>query len=312
MEEANGHERPGPPLRLRLFGILRLERPDGTEIPQPKGGGKGYGIMAGREVLSYLALHRGWVDSETLRRRILGPGEVRSLEQQQASINNGVSHVRTWAQGGLAAELRASLSAMELRGFAIDRDPKRGYRLNSENVWVDVRDFEDAIAEARRSEHPEPALRRALELYTGDLLTNYGRPGNSQREPFLFRDAIGVYLRGDACLAADRLAAILQDKGRPEEALQMVTSLLDGAVCELLERRAMAIEGEASPRGLGDRTRVHKRWQRLRDRLTSELGAGTEPEPATLGTYGSDHAFLRGVDGPFSGSCHQPLSPAVR
>ena len=49
----------------------------------------------------------------------------------------------------------------------------------------------------------------------------------------------------------------------------------------------MAIEGEAiPPTGPGDRPRVHRRRQLLRDRLVSEFGAGTGPEPTTLAVYG--------------------------
>src|SRR5919202_3993421 len=138
------------------------------------------------------------------------------------------------------------------------------------SLWTDVQAFREAAADARRSHDPEP-YRRALELYTGDLLPDdrYEDWSRTQRE-----DLHALHL------------ALLHELARLREERGEV-----GAAIELLQQVATTERThEEAQRDLmrlfaltGQRSRALQQYERLRVALVQDLDAA--PDPASEDLY---------------------------
>jgi DNA-binding SARP family transcriptional activator len=220
---------PSAPVSVFVLGGFRAER-DGEEIG-------GWCRTRAKEVIAFLAV-RGAADNTELLEALWGGSAADTYHAK--TLLNYISEARGWLRG---------MSQMRV----VEKVDGR-WQLVLDNVWVDVLAFEQALRDADReqSTDPEPALRRALELYRGDFCAGMARrpAPDAADEPGVFSWVTRETERL-RCLfvsAVGRLAQILEDGGRAAEALEVTDrGLSEDPLCEALvqkaTRLARALEG---------------------------------------------------------------------
>lgn len=132
------------------------------------------------------------------------------------------------------------------------------YRLDLNQVWVDVAAFREHLLAAQASSDAETHLRRALDLYQGDFLGEKYYPWAEQvREQLrdMFDDALAT------------LSGLLEKRADFVSALQLIDRALEhNPLSEDLCERAMNLEAR-----LGRRQGIIDRFQRLKTALAGEL-----------------------------------------
>jgi DNA-binding SARP family transcriptional activator len=203
------------------------------------------------ELLAYLAVHRDGVVKDQI------------LDALWSETDPARSQRYFWQS--------ASYLRCRLRGDAVDQrilwQVDDLYRLDHEEVWVDVRAFEKAIALSKWASHPESFLGFACHLYKGEFC---------QGRYYFWAALVQEELNQAFIRESRRLADHLRREAKLSQALHVLDNAArfdpyDEALC----RAAMDIEGE--------RDRIDslvKRFRALRRRLVNELG--TEPSPATV------------------------------
>lgn len=266
-----------PDLRQELEGI---EVPD--ELPDPRDAfcavfllGPVRVFRSGRrvvggwrlkslELLAYLAVHQLGAAKDQILEALWPEGDPR---QTQQNLWHTISLLRS-RLGGSSASGRIVHKTDDL------------YRLDFENVWVDVASFEGAVKLAEREAGLEPSLRFACDLYKGGFCDGryYGWATLAQeRLRMLFIEA------------SRKLARQLQTEGEPEGALVV----LDGALLfdpynEELVRQALAIDAQ-----LGRQDSLVRRFRKLRRLLLSDLEIA--PSELTVSTF--DHLLHEAAQG---------------
>jgi hypothetical protein len=254
---------PEPAIRLDLLGGLRVVGQDGREVPQP-----GSGRRTTREALAFLASHPGWVHRDTLVEALFGE----DCGDRTPALHSSMSEARRWLITALTAGAALSQEDAKATGLLlIEQKPGQGYRLSLDRVCVDVQVFEDALRAARHDPESEPALRAAVEAYRGDLLEH---ADTKDGFGWVEKEGLRWRMQSDVALAAVRLAALLREKGRPEEALAMLDPLLTTANDDLWIQ-AMLAEGEPAPHGRGAPERVSQLWARYTT-YAEDLGTPTD------------------------------------
>ena len=146
------------------------------------------------------------------------------------------------------------------------------YRVNEAEVTCDLWDFECALergARATEAEVAAAALRRAVDAYSGDLLSDWDPAWVETVREHLRRRAL------DACL---RLGTLEEEAGRLDAAVVTLERALDvDPYAEAAYRQLMALH---AARGRIDA--IGATWQLLERRLR-DLGA--EPSPSTASHY---------------------------
>ncbi len=145
------------PLEILLFGGFTVQRAGGALPPIPS--------RAGRALLAYLVLNRD---------RSHPRGRIATLfwpDLPEARGRRRLSHTLWQIQDALG-ELAGGVAHLDVRPDALSFDTSATY-------WLDVEEFETGLATARtaldadRPADVDAALRRAVELYRGDLLAGY-------------------------------------------------------------------------------------------------------------------------------------------
>jgi predicted ATPase/DNA-binding SARP family transcriptional activator len=136
----------------------------------------------------------------------------------------------------------------------------------NENLWIDVHAFEEATRAARRSRDPS-VYRRALDLYTGDLL-----PDDRYEEWALARRAA---LRQDHLSLLESLAGLYQAAHEHEKAFETYQQLLRiEPIHEDAHARLMELYAQT-----GRRDVALRQYEIMRETLRRELGV--EPTAAS-------------------------------
>lgn len=166
-------------------------------------------------------------------------------------------------------QLRKRLDAAKETTMVLDWVDKR-LRLDAEAVWSDVRAFQEAVEAARSSADPLPELRRAVDLYQGPFC---------QGEYYSWDIPVREFLQREFVEASTRLAQLLVESGREDEALRVIDRAIEQEpFAEHLYRLAIEIE-----RKRGRPAAARQRYEALRRLLREELG--TEPTEETEAAY---------------------------
>ena len=243
------HERPVPVpqmMAIRCLGPFEISRGDAPMRTGWK--------SKGRELLAYLVANPSGVPKERIIDELWPEVDPKTAA---ARFDRYATLVRSLARGTEDSQMY------------IERVGETSYRLDQGAWWVDAWEFASLVADAERCDDADQAMagfRDALTLYRGEFCDDAYYPwleGVRERFRNLFVETSG------------RLAYLLADTGRPDEAL----SLLDRAIqadpiCEDLVRRAMVVEAE-----LGRRAAALTRYRNLETTLDEELGV--EPDPET-------------------------------
>ncbi len=188
-QEGHGGAAASPSLQVRLFGPLEVRAAGRPLAP--------VGSARLRALVAYLALHAGTSVSRQHLAFLLWPD---STEAQALTNLRKALHL-------LRHEHRDLEPLLDVTGRTL------GWRLR-DGVWVDVAAFDAALAQAGTAPDRAEAcaaLRRAVELYRGELLEDcYDDWLLEEREQR--RDRYRGALR--------RLTDLLLEEGRPEEAIE--------------------------------------------------------------------------------------------
>lgn len=132
------------------------------------------------------------------------------------------------------------------------------YRPSPAEITCDLWDFQSALAEAARADEDgdaRAALRRAVEVYRGELLVGTDHLWIEPARQDLHRRAVDAHLR---------LAELEDHAGRPDAAVEVLQRVIDlDRYAEEPYRRLMALQA-----GLGRFDAVSATWQMLQRRLT--------------------------------------------
>jgi TolB-like protein len=217
----------------------------------------------------------------------LGPGQPRTREELVGLLwgDRGEEQARSSLRQSLS-ELRKALSDADDTLLIADRD---AVSLNSDALDVDVSEFERLIDEGT-----PVALKKASELYRGDLLDGIG-VHDPTFEGWL-RDE-RQRLRERACEALSKLLDH-QAKEDTESAIATARRLIGlDPMREAAHRSLMRLYAAK-----GERTLALKQFQACRDVLTAELGISPDVETEKLA-----EEVRSGVPGPGEGV--GPTSP---
>jgi DNA-binding SARP family transcriptional activator len=231
-----------PTLRVTCFGNFRVAGPAGWERgPEPK---------RAREVMQYMVLHPRSVAPRERLTEFMWPGDASDV----------VLHRLHAAISGARAFLRGLLD-----GFNAIRCDAEGYSWDPAiRIECDVVTFGDLYREGSA-----PAMRRAVELYAGELLE--GQDADWVR-PARVRYA-SMYASMVERLATDALA-----DGDFETALQFALELLEVDRAHEGATRLVLRCFDA----LGRRGRAMDEYESLRAYLHKHLGAEPMPETTAL------------------------------
>jgi TolB-like protein/Tfp pilus assembly protein PilF len=220
----------------------------------------------------------GWSDGEPVR---LSGKKIRALVAY-LGVESGRSHSREglasllWAETGderARHNLRQALSKLNRTCAELVLSEGDTLRLDEECTQVDVREFERLIVSDDPSE-----LERAVALYRGDLLEGLSVP-EVEFEDWL--RATRGRLRDQACAGYERLAGVLADSGRTDEAMENLRARLEmDPACETAHRALMELLAKA-----GRRSDALRQYQQCSESLERELGV--EPSAETKAVYQS-------------------------
>jgi DNA-binding SARP family transcriptional activator len=234
-------------LSVSMFGRFEIQRDGSTLATSPP--------RKARELLAYLLLYRRGHPREKLA-TLLWHEET---NQTRAYLRKALWQLRR----AFDAEGEATSPVLQSDGDWLQIHPEA-------DLWLDVTVFEDAFAQVR--DCPVPAmtadqvesLKRAVDLYAGDLLENWYHDWC-----LIERERLqDMYLR-----ALDRLARCCEDRGAYETGIQhcLEAHRVDPAR-ERTHRQLMRLRARA-----GDRTGALRQYERCAEVLEQELGVS----PAT-------------------------------
>ncbi|MCG6863350.1 MAG: hypothetical protein LJE70_19105, partial [Chromatiaceae bacterium] len=227
--------------RFRALGPFEARNSDGEAID--------FGHRKVRALLVYLAVERGRPQSR--------------------------EHLATllWARTGedrARHNLRQALSKLRVLFPDLIDTPGDGVALNARACLIDLVTFEDLA----RAEEPDD-LQRALDLYRGELLEGY----NSTESDFQdWLEIARTRLRKLACNVAGRLTAVLRERGRLVDAIEVLNRVLrfdqanESAHRDLMELLART----------GQRSDALRQYRECAAALARELGAEPGPETKQL------------------------------
>lgn len=244
-----------PNLRFRLFGKFTAHHDAGLL--------KGLEASKDQELLSYLLIHRDRPHSREALATLLW-GDT-STEKSKKYLRQALWH------------LHAALNSDNGNGTGVLLVENDWLSLNPlSKLWTDVADFEHAFAGAEgiagRQLEPNQAqaLRKAVSLYSDDLL-----PGYYQDWILFERERLqNMYL-----LMLDKLIVYLQFQGEYEVAQGYAATILRyDPARERTHRQLMHLYSLA-----GDRTSALRQFERCALALKQELGV--KPERKTVELY---------------------------
>jgi two-component SAPR family response regulator len=260
LDETPAVEAEASPELLRIFalGPGRVER-GGHELAPSE-----WTYAKSRELLFYLLSH----PSRTKEQIGLDLWPEVSSSRLRSGFHRTLHH------------LRRALGRPEWITFEKGR-----YSFNrSLSYWFDVEVFESKLAEARRHEAPERAIRHlkeAIDLYKGDFLEGLAVAAGEwalERQEELRR------LYGEALLD---LGGLLLKEGRyPEAAEAYRKAIAHDELLEVAHRELMRCHAR-----LGERSQALRHYQALVELLREDLGSLPAPETAEL-----HRSLLRGED----------------
>jgi ATP/maltotriose-dependent transcriptional regulator MalT/DNA-binding SARP family transcriptional activator len=274
---------PGYQLRVQTLGAFRVWR--GTVEVAPRA----WQRDKARQLFQLLLTRRGhWLQREEIIECLwpdLAPeAAIRDFKVALNALNKAIEPAR-------CADAPFAFIARE--GTA--------YRLRPEaDLWLDAAAFEQACTAGLRlvdrgaTAAAIAQLQAALQLYGGDYLPDalYEDWASAERERLLL-----LYLR-----TADRLAGVLLECGRYDEALDVCQRILARDPCWESAYRTMILAHLRQ----GNRSQALRTYQRCSAVLDAELGV--EPAPATAALY----AQIVHGDDPGGVSVSQPESVAER
>jgi DNA-binding SARP family transcriptional activator len=233
-------------MAIRCLGPFEISRGDA----QMRTGWK----SKGRELLAYLVANPSGAPKERIIDELWPEVDPKTAA---ARFDRYATLVRSLARGTEDSQMY------------VERVGESSYRLEQRAWWVDAWEFGSLVADAERSDDADQAMagfRDALTLYRGEFCDDAYYPwleGVRERFRNLFVETSG------------RLAYLLADTGRPDEALSVLDRAIQAdPVCEDLVRRAMVVEAQ-----LGRRAAALTRYRNLEITLDEELGV--EPDPET-------------------------------
>ncbi|MDQ3928976.1 MAG: bacterial transcriptional activator domain-containing protein, partial [Chloroflexota bacterium] len=247
-------------LRVHLLGTFRVFRGDVEVEPREWQRDKA------RQLFQLLLTQRGrWLQRDEVVERLwpnLSPeAALRDFKVALNALNKAI-------EPGHAAD--APFAYIVRDGIS--------YRIRPEaDLWLDTEEFErrcqagHRLLELGETEEAATNLRAALELYAGNYLPDalYEDWASTERERLL-----SLFLR-----AADKLAGILVDSGRDDEALEVCARILTYDPCWERAYRSMMLAYAHR----GERTLALRAYQRCRSTMSAELGI--EPASATTDLY---------------------------
>jgi DNA-binding SARP family transcriptional activator len=243
---------------VRIFGSVRVTV-DGTTL-----GAKDFGGRKPKQLLEILVLNSGRHVAKDRLAHLLWGDEL--PRHAQGSLEHYVSL------------LRRRLVPTGSRSSSIIVTDHGGYRFDADRAWVDLTEF-DALYDAAIAVADRPALERALQLVTGELLEDepyaewalVARRDNAQRRLQLH------VVTGELALAeGDSQAAVTH----AEAALAL----------DRLNEAAVRLLMSASYRA-GEQTRALRAFEVFRKALVADVGA--DPMPETRAVH---QAVLRQVE----------------
>jgi TolB-like protein/Tfp pilus assembly protein PilF len=174
-----------------------------------------------------------------------------------------------WAETGderARHNLRQALSKLNRTCEGLVLSDGDSLCLDDERTQVDTREFEHLIGSDEAGD-----LERAVALYRGDLLEGLSVPEVE------FEDWLRITrgrLRDRACAGYERLAGVLADSGRTDEAMENLrTRLAMDPACETAHRALMELLAQT-----GRRSEALRQYQQCVDALERELGAEVSAE----------------------------------
>lgn len=260
----------GEELRIYLLGSFRVT------IGQRTIGEHDWKLRKARSLLKLLAL----APNHRLHREQVMDLLWPDLEPTAAANNlRKILHVaRQTLNANAPSTERAPADASPLAATRSRPDRSGFLNLESESIvlrstgalWIDVEAFETAAAIARRTQEPQ-AFRKALELYTGDLLPeDLYEDWLARRRDELHGTYISLLLE---------LARLHKDKGELGSAIEAIKHVItvdplhEQAHTELMRLYTLS----------GERRKALHQYQQLRDILRRELDV--EPEVAATRLY---------------------------
>jgi len=226
--------------RAFLFQQLKISTEGGLELD--------LGSPTTQSLLAYLLLHRG----QRLNRR-----QIAFLFWPRGTESAARRNLRQYIH-----RMRRSLEPVDLQGDLLLTDGSTIQINPQAEIWLDVDVFQAKIG----PDADLPALREAIQLYTGNLLEDVYDDWCQDERERLRR----LYLR-----SLDRLSESLLTTQHLDEALQFTQKwVIEEPFDEAAQRRLMAIYVQ-----LGERHRALQHYQHLKQVLAQELN--TEPLPET-------------------------------
>jgi DNA-binding SARP family transcriptional activator len=166
--------------------------------------------------------------------------------------------------------LRRRLAPAGARRSSIIVTEHGGYRFDASRAWVDLTEF-DALYDAAIAVADRPALERALQLATGELLED---------EPY---SEWALAARRDNCQRRLQLHVTTGELALAEGETQVAATHADAALAlDRLNEAAVRLLMTASYRG-GEQTRALRAFEVFRRTLAADVGA--DPMPATRAVH---------------------------
>ena len=160
------------PLRISLFGGIRLERGDAPPVPIPS--------ASGRSLLAYLVTNRDRSHTRGLLAGKLWPDTPEQVARKRLSQ-------ALWQVQTVLAELSATEPYVLAESNTLRFNTRAPY-------WLDVEEFEGAVEQSKSVAAPGSPdefglLRRAVDLYAGDYLEGfYDKWDDYQIDQLRFRE----------------------------------------------------------------------------------------------------------------------------
>lgn len=204
------------------------------------------------ELLAYLSVHPQGVARDQILEALWPEGDPRQTQQY---LWHTVSRLRS-----------------RLRGSGVSRVVERVddmYRVDFGSVWVDVVEFQSAVAQARDAENPREALEFACHIYKGEFC---------QGRYFSWATLARERLRAQFIRACRSLAECREKDGNLEGALVVLDrGLMADLYDEDLVRRVMSIAIR-----MGRLDLAIRRYRGLRRLLATDFGANVSAETVAL------------------------------
>ena len=235
---------------VRVFGSICVTT-DGRTL-----GARDFGGRKPKQLLEILVLSGGrHVAKERLAHLLWG-------EELPLSAAGALEHY--------VSVLRRRLDPSAARGTSLVVTDHGGYRFDASRAWVDLTEF-DALYDAAIASSDRPAMERALQLATGDLLEDepysdwaQGARRDNHQQRLRLHVAAGelALAEGDDASAAKHAKAALSLDGLDEAAVRLLMT--------------------ASYR-VGEQSRALRTFEQFRRALALDVGA--EPMPATRAVH---------------------------